>query len=225
MRRALLIALTVLGATALTACPPKPKPGECKSSKDCASQEGAKVCVEGTCRECGADTDCREGFACRDNRCVPKPQCGPDAPCPQGQECVAERCQPARTETKPPPATEEKKPTADCADPKAFTVRFEFDKYTITSDAQGTLQKLAECLRAAPAKGLVANGYADERGTTQYNIALSGRRAEAAKKYLNELGVQSAIRTVPNGEDSALCTESTEACWAQNRRVEFQISR
>lgn len=225
MRRALLLALTVLGATTLTACPPKPKPGECKSSKDCANVEGAKVCVEGTCRECGADTDCREGFRCQENRCVPKPQCGPDDPCPAGQECVAERCQAVRAEPKPAPGDEAGKPTAECADPRAFTVRFEFDKYTITSDAQGTLQKLADCLRAAPAKGLVANGYADDRGTTQYNIALSGRRAEAAKKYLSDLGVQAAIRTVPNGEDNPTCTDSTEACWAQNRRVEFQISR
>jgi peptidoglycan-associated lipoprotein len=225
MRRVHLLALCVLGAVALTACPPKPKPGECKSSKDCADQQGLKVCVEGFCRECGADSDCREGFACRENRCVPKPQCGPNQPCPEGQECVADRCQAAAPASKPPPQETQPVVSPECANAAAFTIRFEFDKYTITSDAQGALQKLADCLRAAPAKGIVANGYADERGTTQYNIALSGRRAEAARKYLSDLGVGAFVRTVPNGEDNPLCTESTEACWAQNRRVEFQISR
>ena len=114
---------------------------------------------------------------------------------------------------------------AECAQESAFTIRFEFDKYTVTSDGQGTLQKLSDCLKKAPARSIVAQGYADDRGTTQYNIALSGRRAEAARKYLGDLGVATEIRTVPNGEDSPVCTEATEECWARNRRVEFQIGR
>src|SRR5512142_3170160 len=60
MRRVLLLALCVSGALALTACPSKPKNGECKSSQDCADQAGyGKVCVDGQCQECGQDSDCQ----------------------------------------------------------------------------------------------------------------------------------------------------------------------
>src|SRR5215208_6762483 len=86
MRRVLLLALSVSGALALSACPAKPKKGECKTSQDCASQEGfGQVCVEGRCQECGQDGDCKAGFVCRENKCQPKPQCGTDADCPDGQ--------------------------------------------------------------------------------------------------------------------------------------------
>ncbi|BDG04914.1 OmpA family protein [Anaeromyxobacter oryzae] len=226
MRRVLLAALSVSAVLALAGCPPKVKKGECKSSADCASQEGVgKVCVEGRCQECGQDSDCREGFVCRENRCAPKPQCGPDTPCPAGQECVAERCVAKQAEAPAAGAGAAAAVPPECADPSAFTIRFDFDKYTITSQSQQTLQKFADCLKRAPAKALTANGYADERGTAQYNVALSAKRAEAAKKYLGDLGVQSSMQTVGYGEENPLCTDSNEACWSRNRRVEFQVSR
>src|SRR5689334_19263704 len=93
MRRALLLALSVISAAALAGCPAKKPDGKCKSSTDCASQEGfGKVCVEGMCQECGGDADCRAGFVCRTNKCVPKPACTADADCPAGQACQGERC-------------------------------------------------------------------------------------------------------------------------------------
>ena len=100
MRRVLFLALTVSGVVALSGCPAKPKKGECKTSADCASQEGfGKVCIEGRCQECGQDSDCMAGFSCRDNKCVPKPQCGTDADCPAGQSCQGERCVPRQSGT------------------------------------------------------------------------------------------------------------------------------
>ena len=226
MRRVLLLALSVSAAVALAGCPPKVKKGECKSSADCEKQEGVgKVCVDGRCQECGQDSDCRAGFVCRDNRCAPKPQCGPDTPCPAGQECVAERCVQKQAEAAPKEDTGAGAVPAECRDVGAFTIRFDFDKYTITSQSQQTLQKLADCLKRSPARAITANGFADERGTAQYNVALSAKRAEAAKKYLGDLGVGGSIQTVGNGEENPLCTESNETCWARNRRVEFQVSR
>lgn len=227
MRRVLHLALTVTAGLVLTACPPKLKQGECKSSADCAGQEGVgKVCVDGRCQECGQDSDCRAGFVCRDNKCAPKPQCDANTPCPEGEECVGERCvsrTPARSSADD--AAGAGKVSPECADAGNFTIRFEFDKSTVTADGQQTLQKLADCLKRSPAKSVAAQGYADERGTAQYNIALSARRAEAAKKYLGDLGVQSGIQTVGNGEENALCNDSSESCWSRNRRVEFQIAR
>jgi peptidoglycan-associated lipoprotein len=245
MRRALLLVLPVLGALALSGCPAQPKPGECKTSQDCISQEGyGKVCVEGRCQECGADSDCKEGFVCRTNRCVPKPQCAADTDCPQGQLCQNERCvaRPAECTTDTdcgpgkgceagkcvtkqaaaaaPPAVE-----AACADPAQFTIHFGFDQSTLTGEAQSTLQRLSDCLKKAPAKRVVVAGNCDERGTTQYNLALGSRRAQAAKKYLGDLGAGGKVDTVSYGKEKPVCTESTEDCWAKNRRDDFQIER
>ncbi len=224
MRRALLLASAATMVAALSGCPAKPKSGECKTSQDCLEQQGfGKVCVEGRCQECAADADCKEGFVCRSNKCVPKPQCQADADCPQGQRCENERCV-------APPAPAEKAEAKgavppQCADSGNFTIRFGFDQATLTSESQSSLQKLADCLKQAPAKRVVVSGHADERGTTQYNIALGNRRAEAARKYLSDLGTGAKTETVSFGKEKPLCTESNEDCWAKNRRDEFQVDR
>src|SRR5512142_1676374 len=154
MRRVLLLAVTFVGVAALSGCPAKPKSGECKSSADCASQEGfGKICIEGRCQECGTDADCRDGFVCRQNKCVPKPQCQGDKDCPQGQRCENERCVASREEAQP------------SAEAGAVPIYFGFDQANLTSDAQGKLQRLADCVKKAPAKSLLVAGNCDERGT------------------------------------------------------------
>jgi peptidoglycan-associated lipoprotein len=230
MRRVLLLALTAAGTVALSGCPSKPKPGECKSSQDCLEQQGfGKVCVEGRCQECGQDPDCKAGFVCRTNKCVPKPQCATDADCPADQRCEADRCVPRKDlgadAAKKDAALESAAVPPDCADTGAFIIRFGFDQATLTSETQGTLQKLADCLKRAPAKRITVQGHADERGTTQYNIALGARRAESARKYLTDLGVGAKLDGVSFGEEKPLCTDQTEECWARNRRDEFQVDR
>jgi peptidoglycan-associated lipoprotein len=243
MRRVLLLALSVSGALALAGCPKKPSQGECKTNQDCAAQEGyGKICVEGRCQECGSDADCREGFVCRDNKCTPKPQCGSDADCPSGQTCQGERCVaraagtcgsdrdcPAgqRCQDGTCAAAQAAAPAVspECADAGAFTIRFGFDEATLTSGSQDSLQRLADCLKQAPARRLVVAGHADDRGTAQYNVALGSRRAEAARKYLADLGVPGRIETVSYGEEQPLCSDATEDCWSRNRRAEFQVER
>lgn len=223
MRRLTFLALA-LTALAVTGCPKPPQNGECKSSDDCAKQEGyGKVCVEGRCQECAADTDCKDGFVCRTNKCVPKPQCAADADCAQGQMCQGERCV-AKPEEKPAEPVAPAIPP-ECADPGAFTIRFGFDQSNLTAQSQDSLQKLSECLKRAPATRVTIAGHADERGTTQYNVALGNRRAETARKYLADLGMTAAAETVSYGEEKPTCTQATEECWAQNRRVEFQVER
>ena len=232
MRRVLLTAVALASLAALAGCPVKPKNGECKTSKDCEGQQGfGKVCVEGRCQECGADADCKEGFVCRKNACVPKPECAKDADCGEGRRCENERCVGGRGEAAEAEARrraeEEARSAAakECADGAGFTVRFGFDQSTLTPDAQGTLQRLADCLKRAPPKRVLVQGNCDERGTTQYNIALGARRADAARKYLADLGVGAKIDTVSYGKEKPLCTEATEACWARNRRDDFQVDR
>jgi len=244
MRRVLLLALCVSGALALTACPKKPSNGECKTSADCADQAGyGKICVDGRCQECGQDTDCQSGFVCRSNKCTPKPQCTSDAACPAGQMCQGERCvaRPAGTcgsDRDCPAGTcengkcvvaqatqPEAQPSAECQDAARFTIRFGFDQSTLTSDSQSSLQTLADCLKAVPAKRVTVQGNCDERGTAQYNVALGNRRAEAARKYLSDLGVAGTIDTVSFGKERPVCRQSSEDCWAKNRRDDFVIER
>ncbi len=223
MRHVLVLAVFSAGLLALSGCPARTKKGECKSSKDCVEQQGyGKVCVDGRCQECAEDADCQDGFVCRSNKCVPKPQCQADADCPEGQRCENERCVPKHDGNKD---QDKKAASPGCADATAFTIRFGFDQATLTGDSQGRLQKLSECLKQAPAKRVFVSGHADERGTSQYNIALGARRAEAARKYLADLGVPSKLDTVSFGKEKPLCSESSEDCWAKNRRDEFQVDR
>jgi peptidoglycan-associated lipoprotein len=228
MRRAFLFAFTAASALALAGCPSKPKNGECKSSQDCLEQQGfGKVCVEGRCQECAQDSDCKSGFVCRTNKCVPKPQCTSDADCPAGQACEGERCVPSKAAAEPQKPTQPERAAVppQCADSSSFTIRFGFDQSTLSPDARGSLQKLADCVKQAPATRIGIAGHADSRGTTQYNIALGSRRAEAARKYLADLGIAAKLDTVSYGEEKPLCREETEDCWARNRRVEFEVDR
>ena len=223
MRRVLFFVLPVL-SLALAGCPSKPKDGECKSSTDCAEQEGyGKVCVEGRCQECGADTDCKEGFVCRDLRCVPRPECTTNQDCPSGQSCQGEKCVAAAPVETTPSAEEQAR--AACADESQFTIYYGYDESALSSQAQDNLQKLSQCLKTVEAKKVTVAGHADERGTTAYNVALGSRRAESAKKYLNDLGAGTEIQTTSYGEEQPVCTESTEDCYQRNRRAEFKVER
>jgi len=245
MRRVLAVAIA-LSALAVTGCPKPPANGECKTSADCANQEGfGKVCVDGRCQECAADADCKEGFVCRTNKCVPKPQCAADADCAAGQVCRDERCVPKPAPTVGSPCGGDADCGADmscvdgkcamkqamsavppeCADAGAFTIHFAFDQSILDARAKDSLQKLAECLKRAPAKHVLIQGNADERGTSQYNVALGSRRADAARKYLSDLGSGTSFETVSYGEEKPLCTQATEECWARNRRDDFRVDR
>lgn len=245
MRRVLVLAALVAGTFTLAGCPKKPSEGECKTSADCANQAGfGKVCVQGRCQECGADADCKAGFVCRGNACVPKPQCDDQTPCPAGQVCQdgacvrdanacagdadcgdGRRCEAGRCVTGSRADVSRPQVTPECADAAAFTIRFGFDQSTITDQARPTLQKLADCLKAAPPRKVTVAGHADDRGGTQYNLALGERRAESARKYLSDLGAAGEIGVVSYGEEKPVCEEQSEACWERNRRAEFTIDR
>jgi peptidoglycan-associated lipoprotein len=99
------------------------------------------------------------------------------------------------------------------------TVHFDFDKYDILENDKTTLQRQATWLGKYPAVRVTVEGHCDERGTREYNIALGARRANAVKEYLVSLGVSSArVDTISYGKERPICSESSEDCWAQNRR-------
>lgn len=104
------------------------------------------------------------------------------------------------------------------------TVYFDYDKYTIRSDARGALRANAGWLKSNPSATVQIEGHCDERGTIEYNLALGERRANAAKNYLVRMGVDSSrLSTISYGEERPVASGSDESAWAQNRRAEFVV--
>jgi peptidoglycan-associated lipoprotein len=103
---------------------------------------------------------------------------------------------------------------------------FDFDKANVRADAQAALMKTGDFLRNYPQVKVTIEGHCDERGSTEYNLALGDRRAQAAKDYLVSLGVASdRMTTVSYGKERPFCTEHAEQCWQQNRRAHFTMAK
>jgi peptidoglycan-associated lipoprotein len=99
------------------------------------------------------------------------------------------------------------------------TVHFAFDQYNVEDNDKQILGRQAAWLAKYPSVRVTVEGHADERGTREYNLALGARRANAVKEFLVSQGVSTArVETVSYGKERPICTQSDEACWAQNRR-------
>ncbi len=104
-------------------------------------------------------------------------------------------------------------------------VHFDYDRSDIRPDAEGALREKVDILRANPALRLRVEGHADERGSTEYNLALASRRAESVRTFFTGFGLEGdRFATVSYGEERPLVARSDEAAWAQNRRAEFVIT-
>lgn len=102
-------------------------------------------------------------------------------------------------------------------------IYFDFDQYAIRDDAQSVLEMNAGFLKSQPGHSIVIEGHCDERGTSAYNLVLGERRAQAAKQYLQELGVGlSQIQITSYGKERPFCGEHSEDCWQSNRRAHFR---
>jgi peptidoglycan-associated lipoprotein len=99
---------------------------------------------------------------------------------------------------------------------------FDLDKADIRADAREILAHDADFLRNYPQIKVSIEGHCDERGSTEYNLALGDRRAAAVKNYLVSLGISAdRMSTVSYGKEKPVCAESNEGCWQQNRRGHF----
>ena len=101
---------------------------------------------------------------------------------------------------------------------------FDYDAHTLRNDAITTLaadsKELAQILQQYPGYKLKIEGYCDERGSAEYNVALGDARAKAAKDYLVNAGVAvGQLDTVSYGKENPVCTDHDESCWQKNRRV------
>jgi peptidoglycan-associated lipoprotein len=103
---------------------------------------------------------------------------------------------------------------------------FDYDSYELRPDAQAASAQAASYLAAHPAIRIVVGGYADERGSAEYNLALGENRANAARTALTAAGVASTrIRVISYGKEKQFCTEQNETCWQENRRAQFSLDR
>jgi peptidoglycan-associated lipoprotein len=102
---------------------------------------------------------------------------------------------------------------------------YDLDKSDLRPDARDALTKDAEFLRSYPQVRISIEGHCDERGSTEYNLGLGQRRAEAAKNYLISLGISAdRVETVSWGKERPFCTEHNDQCWQQNRRAHFVLA-
>ncbi|OGR11465.1 MAG: peptidoglycan-associated lipoprotein [Deltaproteobacteria bacterium RIFOXYB2_FULL_66_7] len=103
-------------------------------------------------------------------------------------------------------------------------VRFDFDKSEVKEDGRKTCQVVADYLKKNPMAKFLIEGHCDERGTSEYNMALGDRRATAVMNYLVSLGVpKAALSTVSFGKEKPLDPGHDEGAWEKNRRAHFVL--
>jgi peptidoglycan-associated lipoprotein len=121
----------------------------------------------------------------------------------------------------PPPAT------SSATEEELFAqnvkdVYFDYDSYAIRADQQGVVQGDAQFLSQHSNVKFTIQGHCDERGSTEYNLALGDNRANAVKTALMQAGVSAdRVKTISYGKEQPFCTQSNEQCWQQNRRGHF----
>jgi peptidoglycan-associated lipoprotein len=104
-------------------------------------------------------------------------------------------------------------------------IYFDFDKSTLTPAAQDNLMQKAEWLRENPDRTATIQGHCDDRGTNEYNLALGDRRAESAKAFLVDLGIDaSRLTTISYGEERPVDPRNNEEAWAKNRRDHVEVN-
>jgi len=157
----------------------------------------------------------------------------PEQPAPEPKPAEAPAPAPPAPAPAPAPANDDAANAARMAAErtKALTadltamIHFDYDKSDIQPDDKANLDRKAAILAANPAARIQIAGNCDERGSTEYNLALGNRRALAAKQYLVSKGVDGGrIETVSYGSERPVAQGSTEAAWAQNRNDQFLVT-
>jgi peptidoglycan-associated lipoprotein len=104
-------------------------------------------------------------------------------------------------------------------------IHFDYNDFTVRPQDSEILHTNADWMQKNPNSRVQIEGHCDERGSEEYNIALGDKRAQAAKDYLQTLGIAGdRMSTISYGKELPLCTEHTEDCWEQNRRDHFAVT-
>jgi peptidoglycan-associated lipoprotein len=103
-------------------------------------------------------------------------------------------------------------------------IYFDFDRSVLKPESQEILRRKADYMRNNPDVRVIIEGHCDERGTNEYNLALGDRRANSAKVFLVNLGIdEERLTTISYGEERPADPRSNEEAWAKNRRDQFII--
>ena len=138
-----------------------------------------------------------------------------------GKPSITVTVQP-KNETKPSITYEDAKNSLERSEtiPVEFDVFFDFNSANLRKDAISVLESVATMLKFYPNTTLTIDGHCDERGTTEYNLALGEKRATCVKKYLEKLGVNTEkFQVVSYGEEKPFADGNTEESFKLNRRV------
>jgi peptidoglycan-associated lipoprotein len=130
------------------------------------------------------------------------------------------------TQAPPPPPPAPSASEEDLFGQSVKDIYFDYDKSDIRVDQQSSLQADAQFLNQHSGINFLIEGHCDDRGSTEYNLALGDQRASSVKSALVALGVNaSRIKTISFGKEKPFCMEDNEACWQQNRRGHFVYQR
>jgi len=126
------------------------------------------------------------------------------------------------TQPPPPPVATPSPTDEDLFGQNVKDVYFDYDKSNIRADQEASTQGDAQFLGQHPGINFTIEGHCDDRGSTEYNLALGDQRASSVKSALVAAGVSaSRIKTISYGKEKPFCLEDNEACWQQNRRGHF----
>ena len=149
--------------------------------------------------------------------------------CGEAQQPAARTPERPTTAAAAPPPEPQAPPPAQAAAAAPLTdstIYFEFDSSEVDSRGRETLGTMAGGLREAPSVRLRIEGHCDERGTTEYNLALGERRANATRDYLRNLGADAGRMTTQSyGEERPADPGHDESAWSHNRRAEIKVLR
>jgi len=105
-------------------------------------------------------------------------------------------------------------------------IHFDYNDYSVRTQDGEILKSNADWMTKNSAARVQIEGHCDNRGSEEYNIALGAKRAQAAKDYLETLGIAAdRMSTISYGKELPVCTEDTDECWAQNRRDHFVVQQ
>ncbi len=234
MQRSVILFALLAALASLSGCGPDyPK---CARDKDCKEKE---YCVNGMCQQCRDTSDCKKGEVCNKGRCEAgaktcsdDAQCGQDESCIDGKctpcasddqcgaggKCNHGRCQRAATINQKDPNEGNLPPPGAC---QLEPVYFDFNESVLSTDATSSVERNADCLKKVAGRGATLVGRTDPRGTEEYNLALSDKRAQSVRDRLQRLGVEAGrLKTVAKGELDASGTD--ESGWVKDRRVDAQ---
>ena len=159
--------------------------------------------------------------------------CGSQPPAPEQNPAGVESRNAVKVESNPvtkvQPDSFDPSSIAALKDPRSplskRSVYFDYDSYVVKDEFQALLTAHGKFLAANPKIRMLIQGNADERGSREYNLALGQKRADAVRKALSLLGAKDdQLEAVSLGEEKPVCTESTEECWAKNRRGDMLYS-